>query len=88
MMAHSLQCYYILFITLSSYICFNCRRNLAPKSIPEKEGLFCKINNLLRNPRLEYIVAVFEMDAYIRLNRVYLSPFSLRQFLVKLTNLD
>lgn len=52
------------------------------------EGLFCKINGLLKNPRLEEISAVFEADAYIRLNRVYISPFSLRQLLTKLTSMD
>lgn len=58
------------------------------KVIPEMEVLFCKINNLLKNPNLEDIADVFEMDAYIRLNRVYISPFSLRQLQTKLSTLD
>ncbi|AFM98226.1 hypothetical protein EHEL_050150 [Encephalitozoon hellem ATCC 50504] len=52
------------------------------------EGFIHKINNLLKNPRLEDILTVFEIDGYIRLNRVYISPFSLRQLLIKLVGLD
>lgn len=52
------------------------------------EGLFGRINNLLKNPQLEDTAALFETDGYIRLNRVYISPFSLRQLLGKLVALD
>lgn len=51
------------------------------------EKLLHKINGLLKNPKLEEISAIFEADGYIRLNRVYISPFSLRQLLIKLAGL-
>jgi hypothetical protein len=52
------------------------------------DDLLCRINGLFENPRLENIAALFEYDGYIRLNRVYISPFSIRQLKVKLTSME
>jgi hypothetical protein len=52
------------------------------------EDLLCRINTLFENPRLESIAALFEHDGYIRLNRVYISPFSIRQLRTKLASME
>ncbi|KAH9412349.1 hypothetical protein HK407_01g02440 [Ordospora pajunii] len=51
------------------------------------ERVFQRINELLKNPRLEDLAAAFEEDGYIRMNRVYISPFSLKQLLIKLVGM-
>lgn len=51
------------------------------------EDLFHKINMVLKDPTLEDLLALFDEDGYIRLNRVYLSPFSLHLIKSKLDDI-
>lgn len=51
------------------------------------ETLF-KLNSILQNPTTEAFLSIFELDGYIRLNMVYISPISLKHLKQKLESLD
>lgn len=61
--------------------------NSSAQDIPTQANVIEKLNNILSYPTKESIFSVFDIDGYIRLNMLYISPISLKHFKARLDEL-